>query len=180
MREGRLVCLRWLEERDAEASLALLLRNRAFFQTYTPLRSESFYTLEGQLEQIRNARDKKEVDEGYLFGIFEKDTEELVGNLVLSEVLRGPLQSCYIGYYLDEACNGKGYMTEAVKLAVDYAFRVLKLHRLEAGVMPNNARSMRVLEKVGFHKEGVARQNVKINGVWEDHQVLAIVNEEEV
>lgn len=67
-------------------------------------------------------------------------------------------------------------MTEAVKLIVDFAFHELKLHRIEAGVMPRNLGSMRVLEKAGFHKEGIARKNVKINGVWEDHQVLAILN----
>jgi ribosomal-protein-alanine N-acetyltransferase len=179
VREGKLVNIRWLEKQDAQACLDLHMRNRTFFQRYTPLRNESFYTLEGQLEQIHNASEKREVDEGYLFGIFEKDTHELAGSLVLSEVLRGPLQSCFIGYYLDRARNGRGYMSEAVKLAVDYAFHTLKLHRLEAGVMPHNLRSIRVLEKAGFHKEGIARRNVKINGVWEDHQVLAIVNEEE-
>ncbi len=67
-------------------------------------------------------------------------------------------------------------MTETVRLVVDYAFHELKLHRIEAGVMPRNLGSMRVLEKAGFHKEGIARKNVKINGVWEDHQVLAILN----
>lgn len=66
-------------------------------------------------------------------------------------------------------------MTEAVKLIVDFAFHELKLHRIEAGVMPRNLGSMRVLEKAGFHK-GHRPKNVKINGVWEDHQVLAILN----
>jgi ribosomal-protein-alanine N-acetyltransferase len=68
-------------------------------------------------------------------------------------------------------------MTEAVRLVVSYAFNELKLHRLEAGVMPHNIGSIKVLEKSGFHKEGIAKKNVKINGRWEDHQVLAIVND---
>lgn len=71
-------------------------------------------------------------------------------------------------------------MTEAVRLTVDFGFKELKLHRIEAGVMPHNIRSMRVLENAGFHKEGIARKNVKINGVWQDHQVLAILNDEEI
>ena len=102
----------------------------------------------------------------------------MIGNVALSEILRGSLQSCYIGYYLDQQQNGKGYMTEAVKLAVDFAFKVLELHRIEAGVMPYNIRSIKVLEKAGFHKEGIAVKNVKINGKWEDHQVLAIIAED--
>jgi len=125
------------------------------------------------------SKDTIAADKQYPFGIFLKETDELIGDVTLMEVLRGPLQSCFIGYMLDRDYNGKGIMTEAVGLAVDYAFGTLKLHRIEAGVMPHNLGSMRVLEKAGFHKEGIARKNVKINGKWEDHQVLAIVNEEE-
>ncbi|MBL3644630.1 GNAT family N-acetyltransferase [Bacillus sp. RHFB] len=73
------------------------------------------------------------------------------------------LQSALIGYYLDQKNNGNGYTTEAVNLVIDYAFRTLSLHRIEAGVMPNNIGSIRVLEKAGFHKEGIAKQNIKIN-----------------
>jgi [ribosomal protein S5]-alanine N-acetyltransferase len=63
-----------------------------------------------------------------------------------------------------------------VRLVVGYAFEVLKLHRIEAGVMPHNIGSIRVLEKTGFHKEGLSKKNVKINGKWEDHLHFAIVN----
>ncbi len=81
-----------------------------------------------------------------------------------------------MGYSLDQEHNGKGYTTEAAKLVVKYAFETLNLHRIEAGVMPDNIASIRVLEKAGFHKEGIARKNVKINGRLEDHQMLAILN----
>lgn len=174
---GNHVYIRFLEMTDAKAMLDLHERNRDFFQTYVPLRGEAYFTLEKQLENIKKGVEDRERDQAYAFGIFEKETEVLVGSVSLTEVLRGPLQGCFIGYYLDENYNGQGYMTEAVRLVVDYAFRELQLHRIEAGVMPHNIRSMRVLEKAGFHKEGIARKNVKINGVWEDHQVLAIVNE---
>ena len=70
-------------------------------------------------------------------------------------------------------------MTEAINFAVDYAFKELKLHRIEAGVMPHNKGSIKVLEKAGFHKEGIAKENVRINGRWEDHQTLAIVKNED-
>lgn len=177
---GRHVGIRWLEEEDADSLLDLHVRNRAFFQIYTPLREESFYTRAGQLEQIKMSKERREVDEQYLCGIVALDSGVLVGCVSLSEVLRGPLQSCFIGYYLDQAHNGKGYATEAVRLLVDHAFGTLKLHRIEAGVMPHNGRSIRVLEKAGFHKEGIARKNVRINGLWEDHQVLAILNDDMV
>ncbi|MDF2890728.1 MAG: alanine acetyltransferase [Clostridia bacterium] len=172
---GENIYIRLLEQSDAEARLRLNLNNKEFFQTYTPKREEAFYTLEVQLKIIKEDIEQSKNDVRYSFGIFLNETDELIGNVALTEVLRGSLQSCYIGYYLDQQQNGKGCMTEAVKLAVDFAFRELKLHRIEAGVMPHNIRSMRVLEKAGFHKEGIAVKNVKINGRWEDHQVLAIV-----
>ncbi|MEI4829766.1 GNAT family protein [Bacillus sp. FJAT-53711] len=175
--KGSRILVKILEDNDAEKLLDLELKNRDFFQTYTPLRESDFYTLEGQLDRIRKNKEKKDLDELYSFGIYIIGTEELIGNITLTEVLRGPLQSCYIGYYLDKNHNGKGYMTEAVRLVVSYAFNELKLHRLEAGVMPHNIGSIKVLEKSGFHKEGIAKKNVKINGRWEDHQVLAIVND---
>nr|WP_313897340.1 GNAT family protein [Bacillus cereus group sp. BfR-BA-01380] len=152
-------------------------KNRDFFQLYTALREDDFYTLEGQKERIRKGNEKQELDEQYSFGIYLNETGELIGSVTLSGVLRGPLQSCFIGYNLGKHHNGKGYMTEAVKLVVSYAFDELKLHRIEAGVMPHNIGSIKVLEKSGFHKEGIARENVKINGRWTDHQVLAIVND---
>ncbi|HYE10681.1 MAG TPA: GNAT family protein [Patescibacteria group bacterium] len=175
---GEHVYIRPLEAFDAEARLRLNQNNKDFFQTYTPKRDEAFYTLETQLKIIEEDMNQSKNDIRYSFGIFLNEIDELIGNVALTEVLRGPLQSCFIGYYLDEHQNGKGYMTEAVKLAVDFAFHELKLHRIEAGVMPHNIRSMRVLEKAGFHKEGIAVKNVKINGKWEDHQVLAIVGED--
>lgn len=174
---GEHIFIKRLETSDAAAKLDMELRNRDFFQTYVPLREEDFYTLDGQLARIRKDDEGKEQNEHYAFGIFLKETSELIGEVTLSEVERGPLQSCWIGYYLDKHHNGKGYMTEAVRLAVDYAFNELKLHRIQAGVMPHNIASMKLLEKAGFHREGIAKDLVKINGRWEDHQMLAIVNE---
>ncbi|MRS03541.1 N-acetyltransferase, partial [bacterium] len=86
------------------------------------------------------------------------------------------IQSCFIGYTLDQELNGKGYASEAVRGMVDYGFNVLNLHRIEAGVMPSNLPSQRVLEKCGFIREGLARKNVNINGKWEDHYTYGIVN----
>ncbi|MFE8699693.1 GNAT family N-acetyltransferase [Cytobacillus sp. FJAT-54145] len=173
------IYLRLLELTDAEGLLSLEVKNKDFFQLYTPLKNESFYTLKGQKERIEKSIARANEGTYYSFGIFLTETNQLIGNLTLSEVIRGDLQSCWIGYYLDKDQNGKGYMTKAVRLGVDYAFKELKLHRIEAGVMPHNVGSIKVLEKAGFNKEGIAKQNVRINGRWEDHQTLAIINPEE-
>ncbi len=171
------ILIRLLQEQDAKDVLHLEVRNKEFFQSYTPLRSDSFYTIEGQLDKINNTIKNANNGIGYSFGIFLKGSQRLIGIVTLTEVVKSVFQSCWLGYYLDQEENGKGYMTEAVKLAVDFAFKECNLHRIEAGVMPHNIGSIRVLEKAGFHKEGIARGNVKINGKWEDHQILAIINE---
>ncbi len=161
---------------DASGLLEFQQENRDFFERYAPTRTPDFYTMESQLKRIQKSAEAWQNDQAYDFGIFTNDDNRLVGTVSLFQVRRGPLQSALIGYDLAQQHNGKGYTTEAVRLAVDYGFNQLKLHRIEAGAMTHNIASIRVLEKAGFQKEGVARQNVNINGKWEDHQILAILN----
>jgi ribosomal-protein-alanine N-acetyltransferase len=174
---GENIYLRFIELSDAGDLLNLNMKNRDFFKQFLTTRNDDYYTLEGQESRISNTIKGRENDEMYSFGVFLKDSDKLIGSIALSEVLRGAIQGCFVGYYLGQEHNGKGYMTEAVKLITKYAFEELKLHRIEAGVMPHNMASMKVLEKAGYVKEGISRKNVKINGEWRDHQVLAIINE---
>ena len=176
MIEGHAIYLRPLTVSDAHDSLQLQKDNRGFFEQFSMVREDSFYTLESQVEKIQRHEEKRKNDEEYYFGLFQKENNKLIGTISLFQVMRESLQSAFIGYFLDQHHNGKGYATEAVKALVGYAFEELNLHRIEAGVMPRNMPSQRVLEKAGFHREGIARKNVNINGIWEDHQVLAILN----
>ncbi|UFU00656.1 GNAT family N-acetyltransferase [Radiobacillus kanasensis] len=176
MLKGNKIYLRSFTKEDAPFLLKLELENQAFFEKYSMARMEDFYTLDGQKERINYKREKQIEDQEYFYGIFLQENDELIGVINLFQVMRGSLQSAFIGYFLDKAHNGKGYTTEAVQLITENAFQELKLHRIEAGVMPHNIGSIRVLEKSGYHKEGIARSNVKINENWEDHQVLAIIN----
>ncbi|MCM3340580.1 GNAT family N-acetyltransferase [Paenibacillus sp. MER TA 81-3] len=172
------IYVKLVEESDADSLLKIEVKNKDFFQLFTGSREESFYTYQGQVDRIKSAMELRKEDKGYVFLIYLQNSGQVIGEVILSEVVRDNLQSCWIGYFLDKDHNGKGYMTEAVKLVVKYAFQELKFHRIEAGVMPHNTGSIKVLLKSGFHKEGIAKKNVKINGHWEDHQTLAIVNDE--
>ena len=147
--------VRLIKEQDAEDLLALELQNMEFFQLYTGKRDEQFYTLDGQQERIDRAIASAAEDTGYYFVILMN--EDIIGIIMLTEVVRWNLQSCWIGYFLDKKQNGKGYMTEAVCQVVAIAFEELEFHRLEAGVMPHNIGSIKVLLKAGFHKEGNPR-----------------------
>ncbi len=170
------ISIRKLSVTNAHQLLDMETRNRAFFDRFTITRTDAFFTLERQVENIKRAAIAWENDGMYRFGIFLNETNELIGTIAISDILRGGIQSCYVGYSLDEAHNGKGYATEALGLIVKFGFEELKLHRIEAGVMPRNVASQRVLEKCGFVREGLARKNVNINGKWEDHYTYGIIN----
>lgn len=176
MIKGENIHLRPFTIDDAQSLLNLQKENRDFFEQFAMTRSSEFYTIEGQLKRIKEADEYVKQDQDYYFGVFENDEDKLIGTINLFYIIRGSSQSAVIGYFLDEKYNGRGLTTEATKLIVTYAFDELKLHRIEAGVQPHNIGSIRVLEKAGFHKEGMARKNLKVNGKWKDHQVLAMIN----
>lgn len=170
------VYIRFPEPEDAAELTGMYERNRTFFEEHSPDISEEFYTAEYQRERIAQYKEERAADARYDFLVIHKADRRIIGSVSLSFVVRGPLQSCMIGYSLDQDYNGKGYMTEAVKQVVRYAFEELKFHRITGEASPDNPGSIRVLENAGFHKEGIARLNVKIRGVWKDHQILAIIN----
>jgi [ribosomal protein S5]-alanine N-acetyltransferase len=176
MYQGENIYIRPFKLSDAEELLQLQKKNQSFFEKYSMTRPINYYSLQTQKDFIQKWEENAKQDIEYQFGIYKTEEDVLIGTIQLFQVMRGPLQSAFIGYFLDKEHNGKGYTTEAANLIVSYAFETLNLHRIEAGVMPHNIGSIRVLEKAGFHKEGIAKKNVKINGRWENHQVLAKIN----
>ena len=112
-------------------------------------------------------------DRRYTCGIFTIDGDMLVGTISLANVSRGAWQNATVGYFVDHEHNGKGYATEAVVLIAGIAFEQLGLHRVQAGVMPRNHASNRVMEKAGFRFEGYSPNYLQINGVWEGHNMYA-------
>ena len=102
----------------------------------------------------------------------------IVGGMALSQIFRKAFQNAYLGYHLAEKFTGRGYMTETVELVLKYAFRDLKLHRVEANVQPENKPSIAVLQRCGFKKEGFSPKYLKVGGRWRDHERWAIVVED--
>ena len=175
---GERCSVRDLHPDDADEMLTLRVRNREFFRPFEPTLTDDHFTRAVQLDMIRHGNRAWDDDREYTFGV-ALPTGELVGRVRLSVVVRGPWQNANIGYYVDGEQNGRGICTEAVGLVTGFAFRRLGLHRVQAAVMPRNAASIRVLEKNGFRREGLAPHYLRINGEWEDHLIFARTAEDE-
>src|SRR5687768_5359167 len=109
------------------------------------------------------------------FLVCQLEDSTIVGTVNLSQIFRKAFQNAYLGYQLFAGYTGHGYMTEAVELALRYAFTNLALHRVEANVQPSNKPSIGVLKRNGFAKEGFSRRYLKIAGRWRDHERWAIL-----
>jgi ribosomal-protein-alanine N-acetyltransferase len=119
---------------------------------------------------------ERQLGTGYGFGIFVGG--DFCGEINLSSVQRGPFQSSYVGYWMDEARAGLGYVPEALVVLCRFAFEDLHLHRVQIAIIPRNKASRRVVEKLEIREEGVALRYLEINGTWEDHVRYAITSEE--
>ena len=173
------IYLRSYTKEDAEALLDLNRRNQAHFEYWMPLKpKKEVYTLSKQLERIKRLDEDKVADRSYAFGIFLTDTNRLIGEVSAAFVERFPAETCMIGYQLDQQYNGRGIMSDAVRQAARILFDEYQFHRLRAEVMPKNIGSIRVLEKVGFRQEGIAKKSLFINGEWEDFVLFALLKEE--
>jgi len=173
--------LRGLRAEDWDEWRAVRTRSREWLETWEPLPDpgspdpvadhEAFRARCGAWERQRA------FDSAYGFGIFLR-RGELVGEVSLGSVQRGPFQSAFVGYWIDESHAGNGYVPEAVVLTLRYAFEELDLHRVEAVIVPRNDRSRRVARKLELREEGMSERFLQIQGVWEDHVRYAITREE--
>ena len=167
---GNKVFLRYVTLDDFEEMRVLFEASRKFYKGLidTPDTIEKFAAYV--------ARNESEANE--CFVICRQTDERIVGAINLSQIFRKAFQNAYLGYSLGAGDTGKGYMTEAVELVLRFAFKELKLHRVEANVQPENLPSISVLKRCGFTREGFSRKYLKIGGKWRDHERFAIIRED--
>ena len=104
------------------------------------------------------------------------DPHRVIGRVNYTQIARGPFHSCMLGYAIDAAHEGRGLMHEALVATIEHVFTVLRLHRIQANYMPGNHRSGRLLERLAFVREGLAKNYLYINGAWRDHVLTARLN----
>ena len=154
--------------------------SRDFLIPWEPTWGKDDLTRSAFRARLRRHGDEINRDEAYPFFIFRARDDVLMGGITLGQVRRGVAQCATLGYWMGKPHAGKGHMAKAVRAAAGFAFDTLRLHRLEAACLPHNAASMRLLEGVGFTREGYARAYLKINGVWQDHVLYGLLEQDPV
>jgi ribosomal-protein-alanine N-acetyltransferase len=167
----------------ADESLAAALtdfhdRNRAHLAPWDPPTEAGFYTEAVQAQRLRDAASAFQAGTGHRYLLQPiGDASRVVGTVNFSNIVRGPFQSCNLGYALDQALEGQALMTEALRCAIVEMFSPhVNLHRIQAAFRPENWRSAEVLKRVGFHDEGLAPDYLFIDGAWRVHRLVALLN----
>lgn len=163
---------------DYSAWAELREQSRGFLTPWEPLWPPDDLEKAAFKRRVKRYAQEVRADHGYPFFLFRAADHALLGGLTLAYVRRGVTQSCALGYWMGAPHAGKGLMTAAVRSIIPFAFQTLRLHRVEAACLPTNAASIRLLEKVGFTREGYARRYLCINGYWQDHLLYALIEED--
>jgi ribosomal-protein-alanine N-acetyltransferase len=170
------VLLRTPQMSDYPAWAELRAASRDFLTPWEPLWAADELSRSSYRRRVRHyLRDLRE-DMGYALFIFSTADGALVGGLTLCNVRRGVTQACTLGYWIGAPYARQGYMTAAVRAVIPFVFDSLELHRLEAACLPSNMASIKLLERTGFTHEGLARRYLRINGVWQDHLLFALLD----
>jgi [ribosomal protein S5]-alanine N-acetyltransferase len=172
------VLLRTPQMADYAAWAELRAASRDFLTPWEPSWASDELSRASFRRRVRHyLRDLRE-DVGYALFIFSAASGELVGGLTLCNVRRGVTQACTLGYWIGAPHARQGYMTAGVRAVIPFVFDSLELHRLEAACLAANTASIRLLERTGFAREGLARGYLKINGVWQDHLLYALLDKD--
>jgi ribosomal-protein-alanine N-acetyltransferase len=168
--QGKQVFLRCPVRHDLSAVVKLNRESRALHRGLVSPPKDT--------EQFKNFLERCSKDDCVCFLVCRNEDQQIVGFINLSQIFHGGFRSAYLGYYVGSPHANQGYMTEALQLALRYAFKDLKLHRLEANIQPGNLASIAMVKRAGFVREGFSRRYLKICGRWRDHERWAIIAED--
>lgn len=173
--QGPRVFLRPPRRRDARAWIDLRRRSHAFLSPWEPEWRPEALTRSSYVRQLRSQALAAHQDRGYAFLVFRRGDRALLGGISVSNIRRGVAQSGSLGYWVGAPHARQGYMTEALSVLLPVLFDRVRLHRIEAAAVVGNEASIRLLERIGFRREGRARQYLKIAGAWRDHALYALL-----
>ncbi|WP_406096465.1 GNAT family N-acetyltransferase [Streptomyces sp. NBC_01013] len=163
--------LRSVAMADAASLAEVLTRNRTHMQPWEPVRPDDFYTEAGQRERLTGVLADRDAGRAMPWVLIDGQ-DRPIGMFTLNGVVLGPFRSAALGYWVDGDFSGRGLATAAVRLICELARDEMRLHRIEAGTLPYNEASQRVLAKCGFEQIGLAPGYLHINGEWRDHRLF--------
>ncbi|AHX12435.1 alanine acetyltransferase [Dyella jiangningensis] len=170
--------VRVVDAGDAQRLLRYRVQNREHLAPWEPLRDSSYYTLDHCIRTLADAREAMRLDRVYPFVVLDLAGADIIANFTFANIVRGAFQACHLGYSVAASRQGQGLMYEALSAVMPWAFRELDMHRVMANYMPRNERSGRLLERLGFEREGYAKRYLQIAGMWEDHVLTARIRED--
>lgn len=173
--KGSRVTLRLPEPADYREWAALRSSSRSFLEPWEPRWAPDELDRAAWRQRLARYREDYTAGSAVPFFIFANDKGTLIGGITLGNIRYGVAQTGHVGYWIGERYAGQGLMLDALDLLLAYAFETLRLHRIEAACIPDNQRSLRLLEKAGFRREGLLRAYLRINGTWQDHYLYALV-----
>jgi [ribosomal protein S5]-alanine N-acetyltransferase len=171
--------IRPFDRGDLEELVALRRANRDHTEPWEPLRDPSFYGRSGQRAELDLDVRAWEQGVGFAFAVLDLDEGgAIVGRVALANVVRGAWQNATLGYWIARHATRRGHATRSVRLMLRFAFEHAGLHRVQPAIIPRNEASQGVARAVGFRHEGCALRYLRINGVWEDHDIYAMTAED--
>ena len=175
---GEGVYLRYPRVSDYVAWARLREESREFLAPWEPSWSTDELSRGAFRRRLKRYHHDSRLDIAYAFFVFRNGDDALLGGCTLSNVRRGVVQCCALGYWVGERYARQGYMFDAVHALIPFIFGTLGLHRIEAACLPENGPSRRLLVKAGFREEGMALRYLQINGEWRDHVLFALLEDE--
>ncbi|MEG8248649.1 GNAT family N-acetyltransferase [Pseudomonas paracarnis] len=171
-------CLRPLACDDFERISRYERVNRKHLQPWEPLRDEEYFTTGNAKARVEQQVNNMQADNALCF-LLLAESGEVLARCNYTNIVRGVFQACHLGFSLAESAQGRGLMNKTLQVTNRHCFEQLGLHRIMANHLPRNVRSERLLESLGFEKEGHARAYLKIAGAWEDHTLRSLINPEQ-
>lgn len=177
------VGLRPIRYRDRREWTGLRIRNAAWMAPWEASNPLPGGELPSYAAMVRSLNQQARQDSALPFVITERrgglgSPPAITGQLTVSTIVWGSARMATLGYWVDQARAGRGIAPTAVAMATDHCFRVLGLHRMEINIKPENAASLRVVEKLGFRDEGLRKRYLHIAGEWADHRSFALTTED--
>lgn len=163
---------------DAGARCQFVIENREHLAPWEPTREPPYFEVEHWRTTLASGVESFHNGAALPLCLWSREAPDgpILGQITFSGITRGPFQAAYLGYSLDHRHLGHGLMHEGLRCAIDHAFAPLGLHRIMANYMPENEPSARVLERLGFEREGFARAYLHLAGAWRDHVLTALIN----